>query len=100
MAVLSREEREELELKEQKIKQFKAKGVGETVPKFKYGDVEKKPCTIPQPFHLTNQGQYGGPAQPHEEPVQAFHARPVPKGIMAAPQGVPEKRVQQVIGMI
>ena len=100
VGVLSREEREEMELRELKTKQFKAKGVGETVPKFKYGDVEKKPCTIPQPFHLTNQGQHGALAQPHEEPVQAFHARPVPKGIMAAPQGVPEKRVQQVIGMI
>jgi len=98
VAVLSREEKEELELKELKNKQFKAKGVGETVPKFKYGDVEKKPCTIPQPFHLTNQGQHGVPAQPQqEEPLQSFHARPVPKGIMAAPQGVPEKRIQQVI---
>lgn len=98
VAVLSREEKEELELKELKNKQFKAKGVGETVPKFKYGDVEKKPCTIPQPFHLTNQGQHSAPSHlQQEEPVQTFHARPVPKGIMAAPQGVPEKRVQQVI---
>jgi len=59
---------------------------------------EKKPCTIPQPFHLTNQGQHSAPSHlQQEEPVQTFHARPVPKGIMAAPQGVPEKRVQQVI---
>jgi len=97
-AVLSREEREELELEELKNKQFKAKGVGETVPKFKYGDVEKKPCTIPQPFHLTNQGQPSIPVQQQEEEnVQAFHARPVPKGIMSAPQGVPQKKVQPVI---
>jgi len=98
VAVLSREEREELELKELKAKQFKAKGVGETVPKFKYGDVEKKACTIPQPFHLTNQGQPGALVHPPPaEPAQAFHARPVPKGIMAAPQGVPERKVQPVI---
>merc|ERR1719493_373829 len=97
-AVLSKEEREELELEELKNKQFKAKGVGETVPKFKYGDVEKKPCTIPQPFHLTNQGQPSIPVQQQEEEnVQAFHARPVPKGIMSAPQGVPQKKVQPVI---
>jgi len=98
VAVLTREEREELELKEQKTRQFKAKGVGETVPKFKYGDVERKACTIPQPFHLTNNGQPGAPAQPQpEEHAQVFHARPVPKGLMAAPQGVPEKKIQPVI---
>jgi len=98
VGVLSREEREELELKEYKAKQFKAKGVGETIPKFKYGEVEKKACTVPQPFHLTNQGQPGAPPQTHqEESVQAFHARPVPKGIMSAPQGVPERKVLPVI---
>eukprot|EP00092_Neocalanus_flemingeri_P022685 GFUD01024605.1.p1 GENE.GFUD01024605.1~~GFUD01024605.1.p1 ORF type:complete len:734 (-),score=225.55 GFUD01024605.1:140-2341(-) len=96
--VLSRDEREELELKDNKLKQFKAKGVGETVPKFKYGDVEKKACTIPQPFHLTNQGQPGVVVQPQaEEAAQPFHARPVPKGMMAAPQGVPERKVLPVI---
>jgi len=98
VGVLSREEREELELKEYKANQFKAKGVGETVPKFKYGDVEKKACTIPQPFHLTNQGLPGvAPPPPHEEPAQVFHARPVPKGLMAAPKGVPERKVLPVI---
>eukprot|EP00090_Calanus_glacialis_P044282 TRINITY_DN7885_c0_g1_i1.p1 TRINITY_DN7885_c0_g1~~TRINITY_DN7885_c0_g1_i1.p1 ORF type:complete len:750 (-),score=309.01 TRINITY_DN7885_c0_g1_i1:165-2360(-) len=98
VGVLSREEREEQELKEQKAQQFKAKGVGETVPKFKYGDVERKACTVPQPFHLTNNGQPGAPVQPQpEEPAQAFHARPVPKGMMAAPSGVPERKVMPVI---
>ena len=101
VGVLNREEREELELKEYKAKQFKAKGVGETIPKFKYGEVEKKPCTIPQPFHLTNQGQPGAPPQvQQEESAQAFHARPVPKGLMAAPQGVPERKVLPVIGKV
>jgi len=98
VAVLNREEREQLEMQQAKANQFKAKAVGETVPKFKYGDVEKKACTIPQPFHLTNQGQPTGAAHPQsEEPAQTFHARPVPKGLMAAPQGVPEKKVLPVI---
>ena len=43
----SKEEREEQELAEHKAMMFRAKGVGETVPKFKYGQVERKSCTVP-----------------------------------------------------
>jgi len=96
--VLSREEREQLELEEAKANQFKAKGVGETVPKFKYGDVERKPCTKPQPFHLTNGGQPNVVASyKDDEPTPQFHARPMPKAMMSAPQGVPERKVMPVI---
>jgi len=96
--VLSKEQLEELELEDLKSKQFKAKAVGETIPKFKYGDVERKPCTKPQPFHLTNDGRPLLKTQSNEEEENtAFHAKPVPKGIMQAPRGIPEKKVVPVI---
>ena len=96
VAVLGREQQE---LKEQKANQFKNKGIGETFPQFKYGDVERNACTVPQPFHLTNNGQPGAPVQPQqEEPAQALQDRPVPKGLMAAPQEVPDRKVMPVIG--
>ena len=96
VAVLSREEkgeREEQEFKEQKAKKYNTKGVGETV------DVERKACTVSQPFHLTNNGRPGAPVQPQQdESAQAFQALPVPKGLMAAPLGVPERKIMPVIG--
>jgi len=99
VTVLSKEEREELELEEQKKNQFKAKGVGETLPKFKYGDVKKKDCTVPRPFHLTGSSKSLEVVSKalDDEAAKTFHARPVPKGIMSAPRGIPEKKVAPVI---
>ena len=41
-------ELEDIEMEEHVSKQFKAHGVGETLPKFKHGEVEKKTCTVPE----------------------------------------------------
>ena len=78
---LSKEEREALELEEHKAKMFKAKAVGETVPRFKYGEVEKKGCTIPEPFHLHSSTRMA-PRLEDEEQHQQFTAKPVPKVII------------------
>ena len=95
--ILSKEEREEQEMAEHKALMFKAKGVGETVPKFKYGDVEKKPSTIPEPFHLHSSTRMGMRTETEEEKPQQFSAKPVPKGIMSGPIGVPEKRLLPMV---
>ena len=93
--VLSKEEREELEMAEHKAQMFKAKGVGETLPKFKYGDVEKKPSTIPEPFHLHSSTRMT--TRPETEKPPQFSAKPVPRGIMAGPVGVPDRRCLPVV---
>ena len=93
--VLSKEEKEELEMAEHKALMFKAKGVGETVPKFKYGDVEKKPSTIPEPFHLHSSTRMT--TRPETEKPPQFSAKPVPRGIMAGPVGVPDRRCLPVV---
>ena len=95
--ILSKEEREEQELAEHKAMMFKAKGVGETVPKFKYGDVEKKPSTIPEPFHLHSSTRMGTRTETEEEKPQQFSAKPMPRSIIAGPIGVPDKRLLPVV---
>ena len=95
--VLSQEEREALELEEHKAKMFKAKAVGETVPKFKYGDVERKPCTVPEPFQLHAGSRFANKRFQEEEEPQQFQAKPVPKTMMAGPSGVPEKRMLPIV---
>lgn len=95
--VLSAEEREAQEVERNKQNQFKAHGVGETVPKFKYGEVERKPCTKIEPFHLTESKTRLPTLTSSEEQPAPFTARPLPKKILDAPLGVPEKKVQEVI---
>lgn len=93
---LSQEEREAMEHASHQAQQFKAQGVGEALPRYKYGQVEKKACTIPEPFSL-----HGSMARPvvrmEEEQQHVFTAKPVNKRVMAAPVGVPEKRANILI---
>jgi len=93
--VLSQAEREQLELEEAKRHQFHAKGVGETLPKFKYGEVERKPCTVPKPFDLHE--PYRPVPQPTEEKVESFHSRPLNKKILQGPVGVPERKLLPMV---
>ena len=95
--VMSAQEREEQELAEHRAMMFRAKGVGETVPKFKYGDVERKSCTVPEPFNLHTGSRIvpGRPAE--EEELPQFHAKPVPKTMMAGPSGVPGRKVLPIV---
>jgi hypothetical protein len=49
---------------------FQAHGVGETLPKLKYGaPIERKPSTIPQPFNLAPSAPKPLPPPPPEVPV-------------------------------
>jgi len=95
--VLSQAEREELELAEVSKQQFKAAGVGETVPRFKHGAVEKKPCTIPQPFSLHGSNAARPVPMVMEDEAPVFHAKPVSKRMMEAPIGVPPKKAAVLI---
>ena len=79
VAVLSKEEREAQELEEHKAMMFRAKAVGETVPKFKYGEVERKACTVPEPFQLHASSRIVPRTSEDEEKPQLFTAKPVPK---------------------
>jgi len=94
--VLSQAEREELELAEVAKQQFKATAVGETLPRFKHGNVEKKPCTIPQPFALHGSNA-PRPTPVMEDEAPVFHAKPVSKRMMEAPVGVPPKKAAVLI---
>lgn len=92
---VSQEEREAAELATHQAQQFRAQGVGETLPKFKHGQVEKKACTIPEPFAL--HGSMARPVARVEEEPHVFTAKPVNKRVLAAPVGVPEKRANVLI---
>jgi len=92
---LSREEQEQKDLEDAKQNQFKAHAVGEGVPTFKHGQVDKKASTIPEPFHLTQQQR--APV-PYSEPAPApFKAQPLPSKILDAVTGLPEKRLIPVV---
>lgn len=94
--VLSQADREDLEIEENCKKQFKAHGIGETLPKFKYAEVEKKSCTIPTPFSLSGQGTLPKPTV-EEYTFPAFTAKPVSKKILSGALGVPDKKVHHLI---
>ena len=92
----SKEEREEQELAEHKAMMFRAKGVGETVPKFKYGQVERKSCTVPEPFQLHSSTRLGARPEIEEKPRQ-FSAKPVSRSIVSSSSGIPDKRMLPVV---
>jgi len=95
--VLSAQEREEQELAEHQSLMFKAKAVGETVPKFKYGDVEKKGCTIPEPFQLHTGSRFPTGVKHDEEEQTQFQAKPLPKHILTGPSGVPDRKTLPIV---
>lgn len=101
--VLSREEREQQQLEENKQQQFKARAVGETLPRFKYGEVEKRPCTVPEPFQLATSARLGlnqlpgMQQQEEEEGSRLFTAKPAPRAALAGPVGVPERKQLPVV---
>jgi len=95
--VLSAQEREEQELAEHQSMMFKAKAVGETVPKFKYGDVEKKGCTIPEPFQLHTGSRFPTGFKTDEEEQTQFQAKPLPKHILTGPSGVPDRKTLPIV---
>jgi hypothetical protein len=50
--------------------------------------VERKPPTVPVPFKLTEIARKKSTAPP----VFIFNAKPVPKAVLDAPQGIPKKK--------
>ena len=55
--------------------------------RYNYGEVEKRPCTIPQPFNLAIASKPFSKPQPPEEHVEPFHSRPLNKKILQGPTG-------------
>ena len=94
--VLSAEEKETQELEQAKQNQFRAREVGEGVPKTKYHEIEKRPLTKPEPFHLTMSG-HAREKITIESAKQEFHAKPLNKKIFDGPTGVPTKNPVPVI---
>ena len=64
--------------------------------RFKHGTVERKPCTIPQPFSLHGSTTRPTPMMMEDE-APVFHAKPVSKRMMEAPIGVPAKKAAVLI---
>ena len=95
-SVLSTEEKEALELEEAKQNQFRARMVGEGVPKPKHqATIERRDVTQPQPFNLTTGS--GRPKARVEEGKQEFHALPVNQKIFDGPVGIPARNPLPVI---
>ena len=94
VTVLSQAEIEEKQMEEHRKKQFRAHGVGETLPRFKHGEVEKRSCTIPEPFMLSGSKTVSRNKQEEEKHTQCtFTAKQINKRILAKPQGIPEKKI-------
>ena len=55
--------------------------------RYNYGEVEKRPCTIPQPFNLAIASKPFAKPQLQEEHVEPFHSRPLNKKILQGPTG-------------
>ena len=96
--VLSAEEREEAELAEHQAQMFRAKAVGETLPRFRHGEVERRACTVPEPFQLHTAATFRAPAaaETEEKPPQ-FTAKPAPRTLTSGPSGVPERKQLPVV---
>lgn len=95
-SVLSSDHKEAIELEEAKQNQFRARAVGEGVPKPKHqATAERRDVTQPQPFNLTT--GYGRPKVRVEEGKHEFHAQPVNKKIFDGPVGVPIRNAMPVI---
>jgi len=91
----SSQELEEEAMAVAKMNQFKAHKVGETLPKFKYGEVEKKSCTVPKPFTLSTSSKTS--MLPPEDLAEPFQRNPSQKKILQSQTGVPEKKTKNVI---
>jgi len=94
--VLSKEEREDREVEENAMKQFRAHGVGENMPRYKQVEVEKKGCTIPEPFSLHGSNK-SFPKVFVEDQIPEFHAKPFNPRLMSGPMGVPARKEANVI---
>jgi len=96
--VVSQAEREQMEHEEAQRHQFRAKQVGETLPKFHYGEVERRPCTVPEPFNLAGAASrpFAKPQMP-EIPAANFKSNPLNRKILEKQTGVPERKVIPVI---
>jgi len=92
---LSREEQEKKDLEDAKQNQFKAHAVGEGVPTFKHAQVETRPSTIPEPFHLTE--QHHAPVTATEPAPAPFKAQPLPSKLLQAVTGLPERKMIPVV---
>ncbi|PNF25470.1 hypothetical protein B7P43_G06000 [Cryptotermes secundus] len=86
---MTREEEEEKEAEEMKMCQIKASALNPKILKPpKLGiRVERKLPTVPVPFKLTEIVK----KKTIVPPVYTFTAKPVPKALLRAPQGIPEK---------
>jgi hypothetical protein len=86
---MTREE-EQKEVEEMKMFQIKANALNRKIlepPKLGIR-VEREPSTVPVPFQLTEIVK----KKAIVPPVYTFTAKPVPKQLLRAPQGVPEKK--------
>ena len=96
--VLTAEQKELLELEEAKQNQFRARIVGEGVPKYNFSKAtfEKRMPTLPEPFNLTS-----GTNRPKVAFDQGrgheFHANPLNRKILEGPVGIPTKNPIPVI---
>ena len=95
--VMSAKEIEAQQMEQAKQNQFRARAVGEGVPKPKYHEVEKRPCTKPEPFHLTSTSGQTRENMGIEKEKQEFHAKPLNKKIFEGTTGVPAKNPLPVI---
>ena len=66
--------------------------------------MEKRPCTVPEPFQLATSARLGlnqlpgMQQQQEEEGSRLFTAKPAPRAALAGPVGVPERIQLPVVG--
>ena len=93
---LSMAEQEKIDLEEAKKNQFRARAVGEGVPKLRNQPlIESRSLTKPEPFNLTsarNRSTVNSQSEDHE-----FHAKPLNKRILNGPIGVPQRNALPLI---
>ena len=93
---LSMAEQEKIDLEEAKKNQFRARAVGEGVPKPRNQPlIESRSLTKPEPFNLTsarNRSTVNSQSEDHE-----FHAKPLNKRILNGPIGVPHRNALPLI---
>ena len=96
--VLTAEQKELLELEEAKQNQFRARNVGEGVPKYNFSKAttEKRMPTLPEPFNLTS-GTNRPKVAFDQGKGHEFHANPLNKKILEGPVGIPLKNPLPVI---
>ncbi|XP_060066423.1 targeting protein for Xklp2 homolog [Ylistrum balloti] len=91
----TQQEREEEEVQEMLMNQFKAHPVNERIltnPNTGVRKVASKPLTNPEEFHLTAADRRTQDSSTEEEKFE-FHAKPVPKKILEGPVGLKPAKV-------